>query len=415
MTPFKALYGRDPPKLLRFELGSTANSLLEQQLQSRDAIMDELHAHLLKAQQSMKMQADLKRRDVSFEVADLVFLKLRPYHHRSLAKFVNEKLSPRLYGPYQVLARVGSVAYRLHLPTSAKIHPVFHVSNSRKLLASRSLHRMFLPCLTVDMELRVEPECLLAIQFSPVTGQLEVFILAEVEPVFYFIKDVPNGKQAWKVLEDITTDVDLVLTEVATPCLSGIGLLCKIMSNKTFKDIPVIMMSSHDSRSMVLKCLSKGAVDFLVKPIRKNELKNLWQHVWRKYHISSGSGSESGIWIEKPIKSRTVEDSDNNNGSNDEDDTESIGLDFRGESDSGTQSSWTRAVDFESPRAMPQRDWLTDPPDSTCTQAIHPREEPFVNNWLPESATRTPVGQDDELGRHLFMQCLHSVLLFSPF
>lgn len=52
---------------------------------------------------------------------------------------------------------------------------------------------------------------------------------------------------------------------------------------------------------------------------------------------SGGSGSESGIWIEKPIKSRTVEDSDNNNGSNDEDDTESIGLDFRGESDSGTQ------------------------------------------------------------------------------
>ncbi|XP_024024728.1 two-component response regulator-like PRR37 isoform X2 [Morus notabilis] len=186
----------------------------------------------------------------------------------------------------------------------------------------------------------------------------------------YEVKDVPNGKQAWKVLEDITTDVDLVLTEVATPCLSGIGLLCKIMSNKTFKDIPVIMMSSHDSRSMVLKCLSKGAVDFLVKPIRKNELKNLWQHVWRKYHISSGSGSESGIWIEKPIKSRTVEDSDNNNGSNDEDDTESIGLDFRGESDSGTQ-------------------------------AIHPREEPFVNNWLPESATRTPVGQDDELDKKI--------------
>lgn len=42
------------------------------------------------------------------------------------------------------------------------------------------------------------------------------------------------------------------------------------------------VMSSHDSMNVVFKCLSKGAVDFLVKPVRKNELKNLWQHVWRR-------------------------------------------------------------------------------------------------------------------------------------
>lgn len=46
-------------------------------------------------------------------------------------------------------------------------------------------------------------------------------------------------------------------------------------------------MSSNDSMGIVFKCLSKGAVDFLVKPIRKNELKNLWQHVWRKCHSVS--------------------------------------------------------------------------------------------------------------------------------
>lgn len=41
-------------------------------------------------------------------------------------------------------------------------------------------------------------------------------------------------------------------------------------------------MSSNDAVSMVFKCMLKGAADFLVKPIRKNELRNLWQHVWRK-------------------------------------------------------------------------------------------------------------------------------------
>lgn len=47
-------------------------------------------------------------------------------------------------------------------------------------------------------------------------------------------------------------------------------------------EICVAVMSSHDSMGLVFKCLSKGAVDFLVKPIRKNELKILWQHVWRR-------------------------------------------------------------------------------------------------------------------------------------
>ncbi|GJZ64026.1 RNA-directed DNA polymerase, eukaryota, reverse transcriptase zinc-binding domain protein [Tanacetum coccineum] len=44
------------------------------------------------------------------------------------------------------------------------------------------------------------------------------------------------------------------------------------------------VMSSDDSMGIVFNCLSKGAVDFLVKPIRKNELKNLWHHVLRKCH-----------------------------------------------------------------------------------------------------------------------------------
>jgi FixJ family two-component response regulator len=43
---------------------------------------------------------------------------------------------------------------------------------------------------------------------------------------------------------------------------------------------------------IVYQCLTKGAADFLVKPVRKNELKNLWQHVWRKrYRVSHVSYS----------------------------------------------------------------------------------------------------------------------------
>nr|QEX51315.1 two-component response regulator-like PRR73 isoform X1 [Cymbidium ensifolium] len=202
----------------------------------------------------------------------------------------------------------------------------------------------------------------------------------------YEVTAVANGLEAWRVLQDLTNHIDLVLTEVVMPGWSGIGLLCKIMSHKTCKTIPVIMMSSNDTMGIVFKCLSKGAVDFLVKPIRKNELKNLWQHVWRRCHSSSGSGSESGIQGEKFTKSKSEDDSDNNTGSNDEEDSGSIGLSARDGSDngSGTQSSWTkRAFEADSPQPMSPCGQLACPHDSTCAQVIHPKPEAFCSKKVP--------------------------------
>lgn len=72
-TPFKALYGRDPPPLIRFERGATTVSTVEELLEERDGILDELKMHLLRAQQRMKAQSDRHRRDLEFNVGDLVF------------------------------------------------------------------------------------------------------------------------------------------------------------------------------------------------------------------------------------------------------------------------------------------------------------------------------------------------------
>ncbi|KAJ8477931.1 hypothetical protein OPV22_021658 [Ensete ventricosum] len=217
----------------------------------------------------------------------------------------------------------------------------------------------------------------------------------------YEVTAVANGLQAWKILEDLTSHIDLVLTEVVMPGLTGIGLLSKIMNHKTCKNIPVIMMSSNDSMGTVFKCLSKGAVDFLLKPIRKNELKNLWQHVWRRCHSSSGSGSESGIQTRKSVKSKSSDDSDNNSGSND-DENGSVGFNARDGSDngSGTQSSWTkRAAEVDSPQPMSSSDRLADPPDSTCAQVIHTIPETFCKDLVPTSANRE--NQDDCMGKDL--------------
>jgi hypothetical protein len=61
-------------------------------------------------------------------VDDWVFLKVQPYVQSSLANRANQKLSFRFFGPYKILERIGAAAYKLALPSSSSVHPVFHVS-----------------------------------------------------------------------------------------------------------------------------------------------------------------------------------------------------------------------------------------------------------------------------------------------
>ena len=56
----------------------------------------------------------------------------------------------------------------------------------------------------------------------------------------FVVVAVSNGIEAWKILEDLNNQIDLVLTEVVMPGLSGIGLLSKIMSHKSCQNVPVI-------------------------------------------------------------------------------------------------------------------------------------------------------------------------------
>ncbi|KAJ8632460.1 hypothetical protein MRB53_025796 [Persea americana] len=101
------------------------------------------------------------------------------------------------------------------------------------------------------------------------------------------VTTVSDGLKAWELLKEKPHSIDLILTEVQLPSISGFCLLTMIMGHEKCKNIPVIMMSSHDSVSIVFKCMMRGAADFLVKPVRKNELRNLWQHVWRRQTLTS--------------------------------------------------------------------------------------------------------------------------------
>ena len=92
--------------------------------------------HLLRSKQRMKKQADMKRSERQFQVGDMVFLKLQPYVQSSIAARSCNKLAFKFFGPFRVLARVGSVAYKLQLPESSSVHPIFHVSQLKMVVGA---------------------------------------------------------------------------------------------------------------------------------------------------------------------------------------------------------------------------------------------------------------------------------------
>ena len=91
-----------------------------------------IRKRLLPTHSRQKSYADVRRRPLEFKACDHVFLKVML--KRGVIRFGKRgKLSPRYIGPFEVLKRVGTVAYRLALPLSlSSVHEVFHVSMLRK-------------------------------------------------------------------------------------------------------------------------------------------------------------------------------------------------------------------------------------------------------------------------------------------
>ena len=158
LSPFESVYGYPPPKLIPYTPGTTQLQEVENTLKTRDEIIRILRTNLQLAQDRMKKFADIKRTARSFNIGDLVYLRLQPYKQQSVVQRRNLKLSPRFYGPYRVLEKIGTVAYRLELPPEAKIHPVFHVSCLKEKLGERHQLVVTLPPADKDGVIRPEPE-----------------------------------------------------------------------------------------------------------------------------------------------------------------------------------------------------------------------------------------------------------------
>jgi hypothetical protein len=132
MAPYEALYGRQCRTLLFWSQNGESQVFRLEVLKDVEKQVQMVHKSLMVAQSRQKSYAEKRRRDLSFEIGDFVYLKVSPM--RGTHGFrVKGKLSPRYVGPFKIIDCKGEVAYQLELPPQlSEVHDVFHISQLKK-------------------------------------------------------------------------------------------------------------------------------------------------------------------------------------------------------------------------------------------------------------------------------------------
>ncbi|CBI18671.3 unnamed protein product, partial [Vitis vinifera] len=106
----------------------------------------------------------------------------------------------------------------------------------------------------------------------------------------YQVTTTNQAITALKMLRENKNNFDLVISDVSMPDMDGFKLLELVGLEM---DLPVIMLSSHSDPKLVMRGITHGACDYLLKPVRIEELKNIWQHVIRRKKIDSKDQNKS--------------------------------------------------------------------------------------------------------------------------
>ncbi|XP_039855366.1 uncharacterized protein LOC120713480 [Panicum virgatum] len=135
-TPFRIVYGRDPPTIHSYEPGETRVAAVAKNMADRDKFLADVRYRLEQAQAVQKRHYDKGHRDVSYAVGDWVWLRLRHRAPASLPTVTRGKLKPRFYGPYHVIECINNVTIRLQLPPRARLHDIFHIGLLKKFVGA---------------------------------------------------------------------------------------------------------------------------------------------------------------------------------------------------------------------------------------------------------------------------------------
>jgi hypothetical protein len=133
MSPFEALYGRKCNTPVSWDNPVDMTVVGPELLREMEDQMTKIKQNLKAAQDKQKIYVDKNKTHREFKVGDHVFLKVKD--NRSFLKLGSYvKLAARFCGPFEILERIGLVAYMIALPTSMSVHNVFHVSLLKKYI-----------------------------------------------------------------------------------------------------------------------------------------------------------------------------------------------------------------------------------------------------------------------------------------
>jgi hypothetical protein len=143
MAPFEALYGHKCRTPLNWSETRESQVFGPDIIKEAEEQVQLIRNHLKAAQSRQKSYADSRRRPLTFQVGDFVYLRVTPL--KGMQCFHKKgKLAPRYIGPYKILERRGELSYKLELPPKLfEFHDVFHVSQLRKCLQAHNKPKTF--------------------------------------------------------------------------------------------------------------------------------------------------------------------------------------------------------------------------------------------------------------------------------
>ncbi|GJT60952.1 reverse transcriptase domain-containing protein [Tanacetum coccineum] len=138
-APFEALYGRKCRSLIMWAEVGEGELIRPELVQETTEKISQIKDRFKAARDHQKSYVDKRRKSLEFSVGDYVLLKVSPW--KGVVRFRKKgKLAPRFVGPFEIIEKVGPVAYQLDLPEELYgVHDTFHVSNLKKYLADPTL------------------------------------------------------------------------------------------------------------------------------------------------------------------------------------------------------------------------------------------------------------------------------------
>ncbi|GJR49327.1 reverse transcriptase domain-containing protein [Tanacetum coccineum] len=139
-APFEALYGRKCRLPIMWAEVGEGQLIGPELVQETTEKISQIKDRLKVARDCQKSYADKRRKPLEFSVGDYVLLKVSPW--KGVVRFGKKgNLAPRFVGPFEIVEKVGHVAYRLDLPEELSgVHDTFHVSNLKKCVGNKSSH-----------------------------------------------------------------------------------------------------------------------------------------------------------------------------------------------------------------------------------------------------------------------------------